>query len=103
MIEREPESGRNSSIKCLIPREINQICMPIDTIIKVIAQTMHMDVDNIESGTRLDALGIDSLKAINIIFELEEIYDIEVPNEVISELETVQDIEDALQQLLNNK
>ena len=77
--------------------------MPTDTIIKVIAETMHMDVDKIEADTRLESLGIDSLKAINILFELEEIYDIEIPNELIPELETVQDIETTLQNLLDNQ
>lgn len=76
--------------------------MPLDTIIKVIAKTMHMDATEIDADTRLEALGIDSLKAINILFELEEIYDIEVPNELVSELETVNDIETALQNLLDN-
>ena len=77
--------------------------MPIETIIRVIAETMRLDPDGIKPETRLESLGIDSLKAINILFELEEIYDVEVPNEVIAELETVQDIESTLQTLLAKK
>ena len=77
--------------------------MPIDTIIKLIADTMHIDTSEVEADTKLETLGIDSLKAINILFELEEIYDIEIPNEVISELETVHDIETVLTELIGKK
>jgi acyl carrier protein len=77
--------------------------MPINTIIKIIAETMRLDPDTVTPATRLETLGIDSLKAINILFELEEIYDVEVPNEVIAELQTVSDIEKTLQALLDKK
>lgn len=77
--------------------------MAIDTITKVIAETMNLDATNIHADTQLASIGIDSLKAINILFELEEIYDIEVPNEIIAELQTVQDIEDTLTTLMDKK
>ena len=42
--------------------------------------------------TKLTTLGIDSLKAISVLFELEEAFDVEIPNEVISSIVTVDDI-----------
>ena len=74
--------------------------MALDTIIQTIAQTIHVDADGITAETELSSLGIDSLKAINILFELEEIFKVEIPNEVIAELKTVSDIENTLNQLL---
>jgi acyl carrier protein len=75
----------------------------LNTIIDVIAKTIQCDRQSIQPETRLEALGIDSLKAINIVYELEEEFDIEVPNELIAELTTVQDIETTITDLLANK
>lgn len=77
--------------------------MALDTIIQTIAQTIHVDADGITAETELSSLGIDSLKAINILFELEEIFKVEIPNEVIAELKTVSDIENTLNQLLGDQ
>ena len=49
--------------------------------------------------TRLDELGIDSLKAITILYELEDRLDIEIPNEVFDSIKKVGDIVQQLQQL----
>ena len=77
--------------------------MALDTIIQTIAQTIHVDADGITAETELSSLGIDSLKAINILFELEEVFKVEIPNEVIAELKTVSDIENTLNQLLGDQ
>jgi len=52
---------------------------------------------------RLDVLGIDSLGAITVLYELEDQLDIEIPNEVFDSLETVNDIVNKLQQILDEK
>ena len=51
----------------------------------------------------LEELGIDSLGAITILYELEDRYDIEIPNEVFDSLNVVNDIVVHLEQLLENK
>ncbi len=49
--------------------------------------------------TRLDRLGIDSLRAITILYELEDVFDVEIPNELIADLKTVGDIVTNIDQL----
>lgn len=51
----------------------------------------------------LEELGIDSLGAITILYELEDRYAIEIPNEVFDSLKVVNDIVVQLEQLLENK
>lgn len=71
--------------------------MALDKVAEIIAKTAHCNVKDIKPETRLEALGIDSLKAITVLFELEEAFDIEIPNELISSIITVNDILDKLE------
>ncbi len=52
---------------------------------------------------RLDELGIDSLGAITIMYELEDRLDVEIPNEVFDKLTIVNDIVNQLELLLGNR
>ena len=55
---------------------------------------------DITMETSLRDLGIDSLRAITILYELEERFDIEIPNQVIEQISTVGDIVKYLDQVL---
>ena len=63
----------------------------------IIAKTASCNIEDIKPDSNLEALGIDSLKAITVLFELEEAFDIEIPNELISSITTVSDILDKLE------
>ncbi len=71
--------------------------MSFDQVAEIIAKTARCQPSDIAPDTKLEALGIDSLKAITVLFELEEAFDIEIPNEVIAEISTVRDILDRLE------
>jgi len=71
--------------------------MAFDRVAEIIAKTAHCNVEDITPETKLEALGIDSLKAITVLFELEEAFNTEIPNELISSIVTVNDILDKLE------
>ena len=71
--------------------------MAFERVAEIIANTAHCKVDDVRPETELEALGIDSLKAITLLFELEEAFDVEIPNEVIPTIATVGDILDKLE------
>jgi len=71
--------------------------MALDKVAEIIAKTAHCNVEDIKPETELQSLGIDSLKAISVLFELEEAFDTEIPNELISSIITVNDILDKLE------
>ena len=75
----------------------NKKTMLLDRVAKIIARTAQCKIEDIKPDTELEALGIDSLKAITVLFELEEAFDIEIPNELISSIITVNDILDKLE------
>ncbi len=72
-------------------------------VFKEIASHAKCQPDEISATTRLDELGVDSLGAITILYELEDKLDIEVPNEVLESLHTVGDILTQLEQIIAQK
>jgi len=74
-----------------------------DTVIKEISSYLKGQTEDISLDMRLDELGIDSLGAITIMYELEDKLDVEIPNEVFDSLKIVNDIVSQLEQLMANK
>lgn len=66
--------------------------MSFEKVAEIIVKTASCKIEDVQPDSQLGALGIDSLKAITVIFELEEAFDIEIPNEVIPSIVTVNDI-----------
>ncbi|VAW81558.1 hypothetical protein MNBD_GAMMA14-1509 [hydrothermal vent metagenome] len=61
-------------------------------VVEVITRERKCAPEDVSMETRLSELGIDSLQAITILYELEERFGIEIPNELMENLETVSDI-----------
>ena len=73
--------------------------MSLEKIADIIVEIGQCQTEDVTPEAELLALGIDSLKAINVLFELEEEFDVDIPNEVISSIVTVKDIIDKLDEL----
>ncbi len=70
--------------------------MSLQTVAAIIVETMNCKAQDITPETNLEALGLTSLDTITVLFDLEEAFDVEIPNEVIPSIVTVQDILDKL-------
>lgn len=67
--------------------------MVLDKIKTILADQLDIDEDVIEADSLLiEDLGADSLDAIDIIMSVEDEFGIEVPDEIIEKIETVNDI-----------
>lgn len=66
--------------------------MIFNKVAEIIVKVAHCKIEDVKPESELATLGIDSLKAITVLFELEEAFDIEIPNEVIPTILTVNDI-----------
>ena len=60
--------------------------------IDIIAKSKSIPADTISLASTFDELNIDSLDTINISFEVEEAFNIEIPDEALSTLRTVGDM-----------
>lgn len=67
--------------------------MIFDEIKEILAEQLDIAIDDIELTSSLtDDLGADSLDAIDIVMSVEDQYSIEVPDEAIEKMKTVEDI-----------
>lgn len=75
--------------------------MQLQKVTEIIVKTGNCDIVEVKPEAELVSLGIDSLKAITVLFEIEEAFDVEIPNEIIPSIVTVNDILDKLNDLKN--
>ncbi len=73
----------------------------VNAVIKAIAKQKHMEPNAITINSSLQELGITSLDAITIVFDIEEEFGIEVPGDELEGLQTVQDIVESVSNLVN--
>jgi acyl carrier protein len=71
--------------------------------IEIIAKAKNIPADSITLDTSFEELNIDSLDKINISFEVEEAFHIEIPDDALGSLKTVGDVVRGVQQLLAAK
>lgn len=65
------------------------------TVKEVLAKQLTMEAGRINSGSRLvEDLGIDSFGSVEVAFELEEKFDLKIPDAALYEAKTVKNIVD---------
>jgi acyl carrier protein len=67
--------------------------------IDIIARSKGIPPESISLESTFDSLAIDSLDKINISFEVEEAFDIEIPDDALGTLKTVGDIVSGVQKI----
>ncbi len=72
-------------------------------IIRVIARSQRIPVESIKLDSTFEELKIDSLDGINIVFELEKEFDIEIPDEGVQNLRSVRETVEGVRQLIEAK
>ena len=72
-------------------------------VIGVMAATQHIPEEKIEIDKSFQDLGIDSLDGINILFALENEFDINIPDDAAKEIKTVRDMIEGVRKLVEMK
>jgi acyl carrier protein len=67
--------------------------------IDIIAKSKSISPDAITLASTFDELNVDSLDKINISFEVEEAFNIEIPDDALGTLKTVGDMVDGVAKL----
>ncbi len=73
------------------------------TLKESIAQQKMISIEDIMLDSTLESLEITSLDSISLVFDIEDRYGIEVPNEELKKLGTLQDIVDGVDALLKSE
>jgi acyl carrier protein len=72
-------------------------------VIRVIAKNQKMAPEELSPAIRFDNLKMDSLDALNMIFALEEEFDIDIPNQEAAKMKSVEEVIHGVEELLKAK
>lgn len=75
----------------------------VDRVINVIAKQKEVPPDSITLTSKFEDLNVDSLDATEILFELEDELDIDIPNDQAREMRDVGQVVEGLEKLLASK
>src|SRR5436190_2335228 len=69
-------------------------------ILRIIAETQRKDPAQVTIESSFEELGIDSMDGVNIIFALENEFDINVPDEEVKNIRSVRDMVEGVRRLV---
>jgi acyl carrier protein len=70
-----------------------------DKVISTLASVKKISADKITVDTNLQDLGIDSLDVFTLLFELENAFNISIPDDDVRSIKTVKDIVDGIKKI----
>jgi acyl carrier protein len=69
----------------------------------IVAKTMKVPIEQLTANTKLEDLSGTSMNVVDIILQLEEKFEINIPIELAKQFETIVDIENAVKSLVDAK
>jgi len=69
-------------------------------VLRIIAETQRKDPAQVTIDSSFEELGIDSMDGVNIVFALENEFDINVPDEEVKSIRSVRDMVDGVTRLV---
>jgi acyl carrier protein len=72
-------------------------------VIRIIADKQRIPLDSVTPDSTFEELKIDSLDGINIIFAIEEQFDVSVPDESVHTIRSVREMVDGVRLLMEAK
>lgn len=72
-------------------------------VLRIIAETQRKDPAQVTIDSSFEELGIDSMDGVNIIFALENEFDINVPDEEVKNIRSVRDMVEGVRNLVQTK
>jgi len=73
----------------------------VEDVKRIVAEHMGIAADTIQDDSNLEIdIGCDSLDLVEIMMEVEEHFDIKVPDEIAEEVDTIGDVADGVLGLL---
>ena len=74
-----------------------------EKVIRVFAEFKKVPVEDIKPNTTFEELGFDSLDGLNLIFELEEEFDLVIPDDKVQSMRSVSQVIEGMESLLAAK
>ena len=74
-----------------------------ERVIKVFADFKKVPVEEITMDTTFEELGLDSLDGLNLVFELEEEFDMTIPDNRVADMKGVRQAVEGIEAILDAK
>ena len=71
-----------------------------EKVIATLASVKRVPADSIKLDTNLQEMGIDSLDVFSMVFELENAFQISIPDDDVRSIKTVNDVVEGIKKLL---
>jgi len=68
----------------------------------IIATTQHLPQEKVSEDSTFEELGIDSLDGINILFAVENEFNINIPDDAAQNIRSVRDVVDGIAKLIES-
>ena len=72
----------------------------IDRVRNILAKVQRVPVDTVTPSTTFEQLGMDSLDATNLLFAIEDEFNISIEDEAAKDFRSVQEVADAIEKKL---
>jgi acyl carrier protein len=72
-------------------------------VLKVIATSKRLPLESVRDDSSFESLGIDSLDRLNILFDLESEFDIEINDEEAKKVQNIHDMVEGITHLVQAK
>jgi len=82
-----------------MPGEITSTTLT-DRVLRIIAETQRKDLSQVTIDSSFEELGIDSMDGVNIVFALENEFNINVPDEEVKNIRSVRDMVEGVRRLV---
>jgi acyl carrier protein len=70
-------------------------------ILRIIAETQRKDPSQVTIDSSFEELGIDSMDGVNIVFALENEFNINVPDDEVKNIRSVRDMVEGVRRLIH--
>lgn len=74
-----------------------------ERVLRVIAVTQRLPIESVTPDSTFEQLGIDSLDRLNILFDLEGEFDVQIDDEEAKKVTNMREMIAGIQQLLDKK
>jgi acyl carrier protein len=75
----------------------------VDRVRRVIAKTIHIPLESVAEDSTFEGLGMDSLDRANLLFDLEEEFDINIPDQEAQGITSVREVVAGIEKLVSLK
>ena len=74
-----------------------------ERVISIICQIGELDKNNITHNSTFEELNLGSLDAVSIAFEIEDVFGVEIPDNMVYAISTIQELLDGVKTLVEAK